>query len=1672
MATLSRKRVYLLHLFFVFWIGDFVSPCQSIEIGSGAAFTLQVASQMASEAATAALDSYWASEGDYDEPYNDVDPDGTYWHDDQTYADEIYWQDDHWDSIGDENGETDDWDHHEAYYGEYLLSLVESYDDYRSGLPEPAFEYVLTNEPDLEYGVSLKEFLTAENLDVNMVANDTDVSPPPQDLPSHRLKPNQLWTLQVHLKQHIDKTEIKVDQALAAMERPRPRLVWEVFAGKAAISHHVQAAGGQTEVFGLHTGWDFRIKSHQDAFMDYLHQEMPDEVFLAPICGPWSPMQNINSRTPEQREKLRALRQWHHDTFLLFVKKVYLAQVRDGRHAHVEQPLSAKSWKTRALRSLPGLWCTFDQCAYNSICPDADGEWLLVKKPTALLTTKMAMATAMCHRCSGDHMHCRLEGYLKDYGISRTAFMEDYQPEMAGHMSAALMVPEPAQPQSWIFAADDVAEPGGVLQRLFTNHKEEAVRTVQRLHRNLGHPAPDTLVAVLRQRGASGTVLDVAHEYRCPACAHYVRPPRPSPAQLSQSTNFNDVVQADVMWLKPDPNKDDKYPIISMVCTATRYMVARLIRHEQTTDFISSLEKSWIRHFGPMQVLMIDEHRAWSSDAMSSWARDNGISLVISPGEAHTRLGVVERRHQLLRRAVEIYLADHQDHSRDAVRKALDYMVPQINALPNVHGYSPAQWVLGKQPKLPGELTEDGLNPGHLQPGDFEDVLAQRAAAKYALIRADTDTKLRRALLRRYSGHNKTLEVGQSCYYWRDARASDLVKIRWRGPAVVAMREDDQQGKPTVYWLVHGTNLLRAAPHHVKPVLGDLDQLSGMNHALDALRNLRGRGVTRFWDLQQLNQGRRIEEVGSDEEAMDDLNDQSLDMSGEEVSELLDEDLRTSVVSESHYGVYLMVPKNWDGFTIFTFDKAKVRDIKKKVEPLRVHLATDGRRVAKAYVAAADRQVRRGAKDKNNLSERYMTLEDRMQFLEAKRKELSSFFENNVWQFDNVKSADPARTLTARILLKWSKNADGSRRAKARLIVRGYADPDALQGLPQDRKLWLKLPADALALLGADMDTRMLLMKPCYGQIDAPRRWFLEATRRLRHAGWRQHVLDPCLFMLYPNLSDQTYNKDTENGNVENNTGILEPCGIVCLHVDDLLGSGDPQSETYQAAEVKLKEIFNFREFNSDKSTLQYCGAELKQVNDVWHLGHHDYLHRIKPITQNKASNSIQKLDPSGVSQLRGLVGALQWPAVQSSPHIQCSASILSGEVGTGTNMTINEANRALKFAKDNSDVTLQYRHIGNLADLRLVTMTDAGFASRSDGSSQGGYITLLVNAACFDGNELPYMVLDWRSYKLPRVCRSSLAAEAQAAGQAVDSMEMVVRAWEHIFNPNVKLRDLLEVRSMLKPTLITDAKALYDSYQREQLGGNTDRRTGLEIMVMKERLQSFGGHLRWMSSELQYADGQTKLSTRQLLADRLRSHQLKLSWDPSFTAAKRKSKAERQQNMQEGAIPKPLAQGDVMVSFCQATYVDNQKNTLVEPEGTFVEPYAEVMDYAVITLLLMFGWCVVRNALSCSCSGRNHTAVTDAVVQTDPMPMDPVITTLEMNLEEANSSNEHLMGQNFRMQTLLRELQQREVQPTGPIVLSRYGSVWHVNRECRHLRGVNVEVRRACRTCVPQPTG
>eukprot|EP00435_Cladocopium_sp_Y103_P047602 s1999_g14.t1 len=286
-------------------------------------------------------------------------------------------------------------------------------------------------------------------------------------------------------------------------------------------------------------------------------------------------------------------------------------------------------------------------------------------------------------------------------------------------------------------------------------------------------------------------------------------------------------------------------------------------------------------------------------------------------------------------------------------------------------------------------------------------------------------------------------------------------------------------------------------------------------------------------------------------------------------------------------------------------------------------------------------------------------------------------------------------------------------------------------------------------------------------------------------------------------------------------------------------------------------------------------------------------------------------LSSSELTALRGLMGSLSWPAVQSSPHLQASTSMLAGDVSKGLASTVFEANKLLKFAKLNSDVGLVFSPLGDMQDWRLVTAFDASFCSRADGTSQGGYFVLLAPKRILETEEDVYHIIDWRSFKLPRVARSSLAAESQAAGCAANATEFACRYFEHLMRPTLKLADLLQVQSVLQPTMVTDAKSVYASYHKESMS-SVDRRSGLEIRVVKEQLQSLGGKLRWVSSERQLADGLTKMSTRQSLADRLRHGRVKFLYDPEYAAAKKKSLSERQAEIQSSSKPLPNVENEI----------------------------------------------------------------------------------------------------------------------------------------------------------------
>ena len=62
-------------------------------------------------------------------------------------------------------------------------------------------------------------------------------------------------------------------------------------------------------------------------------------------------------------------------------------------------------------------------------------------------------------------------------------------------------------------------------------------------------------------------------------------------------------------------------------------------------------------------------------------------------GEAHTRLGTVERRRIVLRTAIENYLENSGvEKTIDAVREAVNHAALAMNNLSFTRGYTPTQW--------------------------------------------------------------------------------------------------------------------------------------------------------------------------------------------------------------------------------------------------------------------------------------------------------------------------------------------------------------------------------------------------------------------------------------------------------------------------------------------------------------------------------------------------------------------------------------------------------------------------------------------------------------------------------------------------------------------------------------------------------------------------------------------------------------------------------------------------------------------------------------------------------------------------------------------------------------------------------------------------------------------
>ena len=279
---------------------------------------------------------------------------------------------------------------------------------------------------------------------------------------------------------------------------------------------------------------------------------------------------------------------------------------------------------------------------------------------------------------------------------------------------------------------------------------------------------------------------------------------------------------------------------------------------------------------------------------------------------------------------------------------------------------------------------------------------------------------------------------------------------------------------------------------------------------------------------------------------------------------------------------------------------------------------------------------------------------------------------------------------------------------------------------------------------------------------------------------------------------------------------------------------------------------------------------------------------------ERKKQPENAKLNPKELTMLRGLLGALQWPSTQTAPYMQCGASQLAGEISQPPPPS-TRATSSSEASKSKCRCGIDVPPSGRRSSESCPWILRCCLCLRNDLSSQGGYLILLTNADVLSGQTGQYNMIDWRSWKLPRVARSSLAAESQAAGECADALPYVSTFWKLIWIPNLPLDAPSTATLPVAPAMIIDAKALYGLLVKDEVQAShgTDKRTAIETLVCQDKLNACHAAVRWVSSELQYADSMTKTDSSQLLADRLRTHLLKITSDDSFQAAKKKEAQE-----------------------------------------------------------------------------------------------------------------------------------------------------------------------------------
>ena len=489
-------------------------------------------------------------------------------------------------------------------------------------------------------------------------------------------------------------------------------------------------------------------------------------------------------------------------------------------------------------------------------------------------------------------------------------------------------------------------------------------------------------------------------------------------------------------------------------------------------------------------------------------------------------------------------------------------------------------------------------------------------------------------------------------------------------------------------------------------------------------------------------------------------------------------------------------------------------------------------------------------------------------FVAAREKELKSFRDTGT--YEEVQYVNQ-QVITSRWVQTLKMDDEGNVKAKARLVARGFEDPDLgdiitasptcgrgmwrlavqicankgwmprcidittafLQGEELDREVYL-LPPKGCAPKGVVWRLR----KPVYGLSDAPRKWYNAVKKSFEDVRSKTVPYDEAFF--YWTGSD---------GNL---------MGVVCVHVDDFYCGGTSEFEA-----TVLKQIRRMFPVGKKRvGTFTYLGLlhvteELEDGRLRITVDQVDYIAGLSKVVADNVAGvkKSAQLPDELQTEYRALVGALLWTTGQTRPDLAFDVATAASHNGKATYEDLKKLNSIVDKAK-RTDVQVVYNAM-NAGEMILMGYADAAWANMPNGKTGAGWIVGLTNLREFG-------ILSWRCRTLRRVVKSTLAGETLALSDLLD--ELIV------------MRDTLRQLLGVAPRTVarTDCRSLWDHvhYGNKQV---TEKRLHVELCAIKEAVKEKQCEIEWCDTKEQLSDCLTKHMVAHRLVGLLNSGKLYL---------------------------------------------------------------------------------------------------------------------------------------------------------------------------------------------------